>query len=370
MRFQTRKEVSTPEKIADAGGDLRRAFRRRRFRRWLFVIALLFVVVLVAFADRCWINADGIIVGQLTPVSPISEVQITKLVAKCLDYVSEGQTIAQLENRVTEQAGVQQLQQLQIELAQAREEAQIADKEAESAVKYRDAQAAVESQLQTVYAAETELLKKNYVSELAWQKSKADVIKAGADTQAAEYAVETKQEDAKRAQLEAGLIDDRITSLKASPELMGSYALTAPKAGYLTQCNAYQGQVINPDTVIYQMFNPSDAFAIAFLDPGDAPRLKPGEEIPVKVSGMKAPITATVSSFYPEYSGLPAALTRYFWEEQKWSQFEPVRFDFYGLSDAERKALRASAEVSISIWRLPTTGVFGWLVGLLRPQGS
>ena len=370
MRFQKTKEASVTAKVADVGGELRRSYRRRTLRRYLILLAVVVVGFGIAFADRCWINADGIVVGQLTPVNPISQVRIAKLRAKCLDYVGEGQIIADMQNEITMQAGTQQLQQLQIELEQAKAEAEIADKEAQAAGKYRDAQAAVSAQLKSVYDAETDLLKKSYVSSLVWQKSKADVTKADADTQAASFAVETKQEDSRRATLQASLIGTRIASLTASAELMGAYPLKSPKAGYLTQCNAFQGQVVNPDTQLFQIFNPSDAYMIAFLDPKDAVRLKVGEQIPIEVTGLGKLVSGQVAGFYPEYSGLPASLTRYFWQQEKWSQFEPVRLDFAGLDDAEQKALRASAQITISVWRLPEHGVFGWVVRLIAPAPS
>lgn len=370
MRFQKTNEPTVPDRIADVGGELRRAYHRRRIRRYLILGAVLFLVAAGAFADRSWINADGVVVGQLTPVNPISQVRIQKLYVKCLDYVSEGQVLADMLNDITKQAGAQELDQLAIELAQAQEEAAIADKEASAAIKYHDAQAAVENQLETVYDAESQLLKKNYVSSLVWDKAKADVAKADADTEAAQFAVDTKQEDSKRASLEATLIAARIASLKASGELMGEYHLIAPKAGYLTQCNAFQGQVVNPDSTLYQIFNPSDAFVLLFVDPRDATRLKPGEQLSVKVTGMGAPVTVRVTGFYPEYSGLPAALTRYFWEQEKWSQFEPVRLDFVGLADGQQTRLRAAAQVSLSLWRLPDRGLFGWTAHLFSSAQS
>ena len=370
MRFQKTKEAGVVTKVADVGSELRQSYRRRTLRRYLILLATILVVFAAAFADRCWITADGIVVGQLTPVNPISQVRIEKLRVKCLDYVSEGQVIADMQNDITMQAGVQQLQQLQIALAQTKAQAEISAKEAQAAEQYRNAQQAVSDQLKTVYNAETDLLKKNYVSSLVWNKAKADVVRADADTQAAAYAVETKLEDSEQAKLQASLIAARMNALNASPELMGKYPLKSPKAGYLTQCNAFQGQVVNPETMLYQIFNPSDAFIIAFFDPSDAVRLKAGEQIMTKVSGIRGQVAAQVSGFYPEYSGLPASLTKYFWEQEKWSQFEPVRLDFAGLDDEQQKALRASAQINISLWRLPEQGIFGRLARLIAPSSA
>jgi multidrug resistance efflux pump len=315
--------------------------------------------VTFAYLDRAWISGNGVVAGQLVPVNPISQVRIKKLLVKCLDYVSRGQVLAQLENEVTAEAADQQLQQLELELATARSTASVADKEAEAAEKYYEAQLAVRDQLQEVLKAQSEMVQKNYTATLVWQQARADVAKAQSEAQAAQFVVQSKQAEGKRAVLEADLTEKRIAAFRASPELMGHYDLVAPKAGYLTQCNAYEGSVVEAQTALYQVFNPSDAYVIAFIHPNDARRLAPGDAVRLKIGGIEGEVKARVTGFYPELSGMPGSLTRYFWEQEKWSQYEPVRLDFVELTDAQQHALKSSAQVSISLWRKPDQGFLG-----------
>jgi multidrug resistance efflux pump len=284
---------------------------------------------------------------------------VKQLKARCLDYVSRGQAIAVLENEFTVEAATQQLQQLQLELLRAKSDVEVATKEADAAEQYYQAQLAVQHQMEQVYKSEAQLRAEDYVAALVYDKAKGDLAKASADAEAADFVTKTKLEDKRRAELSVKLLSDRIQSYQNSPELMGSYELHAPKAGYLTECNAQVGQVINATTKLYEVFNPTDAFAVAFMSPEDAHRVKPGDRVEMTIGGVAGPVVAEVAGFYPELSGLPTALTRYFWEQEKWSQFEPVRFNFIHLNDDQQRQIKASAQISISLWRRPTTGFLG-----------
>jgi hypothetical protein len=63
---------------------------------------------------------------------------------------------------------------------------------------------------------------------------------------------------------------------------------------------------------------------------------------------VNEPVNATVTDFYPELSALSSSLTRYFWQEEKWSQYVPVRLDFTDLGETERSRAFAWAQVSAS----------------------
>lgn len=365
VRFRRSTEVQNgrgPLPPPENGTRLR---RRRAFRRYVVLAVILLAIAAFAYFDRGWISGDGIVVGQLSPVNPISQVRVKKLLSKCLDYVSRGQVLAQLENEVTAQAADQQLRQLELQLADARAEAAVADKEAEAARRYLDAQSAVRDQLQEVLKAQSEMVKNNYTATLVWQQAKADLAKAQSETQAAAFVVQSKEAEGRRATVEADLTEKRIAAFRDSPELQGRYDLKAPKAGYLTECNAYEGAVVDADTVLYQVFNPADAYAIVFLSPSDAPRLTPGDTVEIRIGGIEAPIAARITGFYPELSGMPDSLTRYFWEQEKWSQYEPIRLDFVGLSDVQQRGLKSFAQVSVSMWRSPKQGVFGAIAQLI-----
>ena len=100
---------------------------------------------------------------------------------KCLDHVSKGQRLAEFYNEAMVQLAAQELQQLQFQLAQARAEIEIADREAQAAQKLTDAQNALLQQQVAVLQAESKLREQNFVADLVWQQAKAAVDRADAE---------------------------------------------------------------------------------------------------------------------------------------------------------------------------------------------
>jgi multidrug efflux pump subunit AcrA (membrane-fusion protein) len=200
---------------------------RVRPRTILFAIG---VAILAGFAaDRSWVRGNGIVAGELTAVSPIVQARLEKLLVKCLDHVTRGQKLAEFRNEATIESAAQQLQQLQLQLTQARTQIDIDEQAAQAAQKLVEAQHALYDQLVLVENADAELLKNLYVAELVWQKAKADADRADAETRAAEYVYETKRADQKQAESAADVLQKRIDSFINSPELTGHFYLTAPK---------------------------------------------------------------------------------------------------------------------------------------------
>lgn len=359
MKF--RRSTGSVKNVGSAytGGDPQRLRRGRIIRLVLVFGVIVFGVLIVNFMRSSWITADGIVVGDLAEVSPVDIGRIVKVYGHCLQYVSRGQPIADLENESITADARQKIKELEINAAEANADEEIAQAEAAAARAYHDAQEAVHAQTQAVFNAQTQLLKGKYVASLVWEKAKYDVVQSEANALAAQYLVQTKLDDARKAKLMADLTRERIAQLGQSPALMGTYHLLAAKEGYLTQCNATVGAVVNSGAALYQIFNPNDAYIVAFVDPTDATRVHHGDRLDVTITGLEGAVHGVVSGFFPELSGLPDSLTRYFWQREKWSQFEPLRIDFADLSDKQREAIRAGAQVSISLFRPPTTGLLG-----------
>lgn len=333
----------------------RRLWRISRPRTTLFAIG---AAVIAGFAaDRASLRGNGLVAGQLTAVAPIVQARLQHLLVNCLDHVVRGQRLAEFDNEATVQAAAQQLQQLQLQLTQDRAQIDIADQQAQSALKLVDAQVALLNQLNVVFNAEDELLKKHFVAQLTWEKAKADVARADAERQAAEFAYQSKRADQKQAELDAGVLQKRIDSFLNSPELTGHFYLTAPKDGIVTECTARPGEVIAAKSPIFQLFNPEDAYAVVFFDPSDLSKIDIGQSFTVNIGGIDEPVTGRISGFYPELAALPSSLTRYFWQQEKWSQYAPVRLDFDGLNSAQKSKLFAWAQLSAAHWQ-------GW-----RPPG-
>jgi multidrug resistance efflux pump len=329
--------------------DPRKPARRLWLIRPRTILYVIGAVVLAGFAiDSAWIRGNGIIAGQLTAISPIVQARLERLYVGCLDHVTRGQRLAEFRNEETLQAAAQQLQQLQLALTQAHAGIDIADRQAQAALKLVDAQAALLKQQTAVLKAEDELLKQHYVATLVWAQARAAADRADADTRAAEFVYETKRAEQKRAELDAEVLQKRIASFVDSPELNGHFYLTAPTDGIVTQCTAMPGEVIAARTPIFKIFNPNDTYAIVFFSSSDLPNLARGQTFDISIGGFDGSVTATLTDFYPELSALPSSLTRYFWQEEKWSQYAPVRLDFTHLTSAQRSKIFAWAQLSAS----------------------
>jgi multidrug resistance efflux pump len=303
--------------------------------------------ILLAFvADRSWVRGNGIVAGELTAVSPIVQARLQHLIAHCLDHVKRGQILAEFNNEATVESAAQQLQQLQLQLTQAKAGIDIAEQEGLAAAKLVEAQDTLWKQQIAVLDAETELLKHRYVAELVWQQAKAAADRAEAETRAAEFVYQTKKADQKRAEVDADVLQKRIDSFRASPELTGHFFLTAPKDGMVTECTAREGEVIAARTPIFSIFNPNDTYAVVFFDPADIAKVAAGQTFQMNIEGINKPVTGTVTDFYHELSALPSSLTRYFWQREMWAQFAPVRLDFTNLDEAQRSKLFAWAQLS------------------------
>ena len=328
--------------------------RTRRVRRlwWIRPRTILFAVgaaIAAAFvADRTWVRGNGMVAGELTAVSPIVQARLQRLFVHCLDHVTRGQILAEFNNEATAQFAAQQLQQLQLQLTQARAAIEIAEQAAQAARKLVEAQEALWKQQIAIFDAETELRNHHFVAELVWQQAKAAVDRADAETRAAEFVYEIKKADQKKAQLDAEVLQKRIDSFVASPELTGHFYLTAPKDGVVTECTAREGEVIAARTPILSIFNPDDTYAVVFFDPSAIAKLAAGQSFKINVEGISKPVTGRLTDFYPELSALPSSLTRYFWQREMWSQYAPVRIDFTDLDAAQRSRLFAWAQLSVS----------------------
>jgi multidrug resistance efflux pump len=303
------------------------ARRLWRVRPRVMLLAIGAAILAGFAADRAWIRGNGIVAGELTAIAPIVQARL---------------------KQATVETAAQQLQQLELQLTQARANIEIMDHEAEAAHKLVDAQAALYQQQLAVLKAETELVKNKYVAVLTWEQAKAAAAQAEAETRAAEFVYQTKLADKKEAQLAAEVLQKRIASFNNSPELNGRFDLTAPTDGVITECNAQPGNVISANTPIFQIFNPNRTYAVVFFDPDDMPKLALGQTFEVAISGLGTPVTATLTGFYPELSALPQSLTRYFWQQEMWSQYVPARLDFTHVTARQRNRIFAWAQLSAS----------------------
>jgi multidrug resistance efflux pump len=356
--------LKTPTSNKALSGERGRRFLSRRY----IVCGIAGAAILAgSIINRVWIRADGIISGELTAVSPIVQARLETVFVKCLDRVVRGQRLAEFDNELTVEAATQQLKQLELQLTQARAIVQIAGFQADAAYKAYEAQVALHDALVKVLNAYDELVQSKTVATLVWEKAKADVARSAAEVQAALFVYDSKLADQKKAALEAEVIDGKISTFKNAPELTGHFFLSAPKDGIVTECAARPGEVIPAKTPIFQIFNPDDAYAVAFFDPNDGPMLALGQEFSIRIGGLEEAVTGQITGYYPELGALPVPMIRYFWQEERWSQYAPVRIDLDPMTPAEKTRLRAGAQLSVSRWHgaaATRLAAWRWVVAL------
>jgi multidrug resistance efflux pump len=295
------------------------------------------------------------VAGELTAIAPIVQARLKQVYVHCLDHVKLGQRLAEFENEATIQMATQQLQQLELQLTQARAEIDIAKSQGEAARKLIDAQAALRDQLNIVLKAMDKLLQHGYVAELQREQIKANLAQAEAQTSAAQFVYETKKADQRKAELMVADLKVQIVAFKNSPELTGHFYLMAPKDGVVTECTARPGEVIAAKAPIFQLFNPDDTYAVLFFDAADVSKVAVGQSYSIRIGGVEGTVTGKVTGFYPELSALPASLTRFFWQQETWTQYAPVRLDFVGMTGEQKQRLFAWSQLSAS--RIPELGL-------------
>jgi multidrug resistance efflux pump len=353
MRFRrtviVSKSAATKPKPATQGA--RAASRRSGRKLYLFGFGML--IVAAGVVNHAWIRADGIVAGDLTSVSPIVQARLKELLVHCLDHVKQGQRVAEFSNEATAEAAEQQLQQLILQLQQAESQTKVADAQAAAAQKLVEAQEATVAQLAKVSQAYDVLVKSDSVAALAGENAKAALARAKSEEAAAEFVYQTQVEQRAKAESDAEILRQRIASFKNAPELTGDFSLMAPNDGIVTDCTAHVGEVVPAHSPMFHIFDPEQAYAIVFFDPGDRARIAVGERFDVRVSGVAGQLAGRVAGFYPELSGMPTSLTRYFWQQERWSQYAPARVEIEELSAAERLRLSAWAQLSVSRWEWP-----------------
>ena len=301
-----------------------------------------------------WIRAEGLVVGESTAVSAIAQARIVRVHAKCLDVVAEGAPLAEVENEVTWQSTNQELSRLRLLLAQARAQIEIFGKEAQSAHQLYEAQVALRDRQAITLKAQEELARSGFVAPLFLERARADLLRSEAETQAARLTHESKLADQARARSDAVLYAARIVEFQGSPEMMGRYTLRAPKAGIHARVARHgRARWSRTGSRCTRSSTRADAYVLVYFRPADAARIAPGKTVTITSPNVAESFAARVVGAHPERPGLPPTMSRYFWQDERWSQYTPVRLDFSGLTAAQQSQISAGMRVDVSIWEVP-----------------
>lgn len=334
--------------------------RRRRGMAIRRILALLVVALLVAtflFIEQVWVRAEGMVRGPTAVVEPVNKARVTEIYATCNRPVRAGDPLVKLENETKGVAfddTVRQLQSRKIELAG---NVRLAAEEAAQARAAHNGTLTVLAEKATLFNIHDRLFKEGVIPRTEWDLARISYKEAEANSLTAEAAWRTRQSAYDRAEKQllsdARAIDQQLDQMRKSEEIQKSQILRAPNDGIVTQCGYLPGAVVDAGIAVFTIFDPREAFLEAYVEPATAERLKPGMKAELRLPGFARPLTLPISSIDTVITKRPEELTRYFWQREQWTQYQPVRFDLRGLPADQLNRVQYGAHGAISFLFLP-----------------
>ena len=342
--------------------------RRRRLVARRLLVLLLIAVVVAAFlaVEQSWIRAEGLVLGPTTVVEAVNKARIVEIYATCNRAVKANDPLVKLENETKGVAfddTVRLLQSRKIELGG---NVKVAAEDAGQAHSTYKGTLAVLAEKATVFNVHDRLYKEGVIPRTEWDLARISYKEAEANSLTAEAGWRSKQASYDRAEkqylADAKAIDDQLDQMHKSEEIQKVQVLRAPKDGIITQCGYLPGAVVDAGISVFVMFNPVDSYLEAYFEPSVAERLKPGMKATVRMPGFAEPLHLPITSIDTVIARRPEELTRYFWQREQWTQYQPVRFDLNGLSPADLQRVQYNAHATVSFLFLPpwAEGLRGW----------
>lgn len=335
------------------------ARRRRRaaFRRLLALLAVALLVAAFIFIEQTWMRADGMVRGPTVVVEPVNKARITEIYATCNRAVKAGDALVKLENETKGVAfddTVRQLQSRKIELGG---NVRVAAEEASAARAAHNGTLAVLAEKATVFNIHDRLFKEGVIPRTEWDLARISYKEAEANALTAEAGWRAKQAAYDRAEKQllsdAKAIDNQLDLMRKSEEIQKVQVLRAPKDGIVTQCNYLPGAVVDAGIPVFVIFDPRESFLEAYFEPANVERLRPGMKAEVRMPGFARPVALPIASIDPVITRRPEELTRYFWQREQWTQYQPVRFDLKELPPGDLGRIQYGAHATVSFVSLP-----------------
>jgi multidrug resistance efflux pump len=333
---------------------------RRRWFPWsrvLLVVAICSIIAYIFLPRYFTLSADGLIEGDLIPVSPLFTSRISERLVQCNQNVAHGQPLAIVSNFILEgqytqdyQKALEDLRTQQIAQNEGLSQAQI--DEASAYQRYESAMYQARK-LETVKNAYEETYHDGAIDRVAYESALADWQAAAADANSLrevwqQAAVRVRRVQADNAARIAGA-QSQANEAAGLAEQVRSQTLSAPVSGTLVECTAQPGAVVDSGAPIYKIFAPDRAYIIAFFDPNAIAKLHVGETAAITIPGFPQQIDAKVVGVLPSLSKLPDQLTRYFWQHQQWTEYRPVKLVITHLDASLRSQLTYDAQVQVKI---------------------
>ncbi len=332
---------------------------RRNFPwgRIILILVVLGIAAYVVVPNYLYTTADGLVQGNLVPVTPLYRVRLDKLLVNCSDHVSVGQKLAVVSNFLVQadydrqyQQSVAQMQLSQIALDQgvaaAQTNAQVLEEKYNASV--HDAE-----RLKAALAAYDEGYQGGGISRVDWEAKQSEYKSAlaleASNFQAWQYA----KQQVRRIGVDqnAKISKDQQLSEQAQTmsQRLGSETIVAPVSGYIVNCVDRPENVIEPSSAIFTIFQPERAYVLAYFAPTAMAKIHLNQVADVTIPGVKAPLAGRVAAVYPDLAKLPSQLTRYFWQHQQWTQYRPVRIVFDKIPAEDRAQLFYDAQVRVKM---------------------
>lgn len=324
--------------------------------RIALVTALVAAIAYFAVPYFMYTQADGLIQGNLVPVSPMYRVRIDQLLVGCSDRVKAGQPLAVVSNFLVKAQYDREYAQSvsQIQLSQIALDEGIAQAQTNASMlreKYvassQDAQ-----RLHQTYLAYDSAYHGGAISQVDWQSKRNEWLSAAALARSDEEAWNLAKQQVQRIgnDQHQKLAKDEALANQARDlaDRVGHETLVAPVSGYIVNCVDRPSNVVDPSKPIYTIFQPQRAYVLAYFSPSAVGRISIQQPVDITVQGIKTPIKGRVYSIYPDVAKLPTELTRYFWQHQQWSKYRPVRISLESVPRDVREKLYYGAQVSVS----------------------
>jgi multidrug resistance efflux pump len=315
------------------------------------------VVAYLLIPAYFFVSADALVQGDLVPVTPLYRARLDQLRVKCDDRVVKGQTLAVISNFLVQADYQQQYEKSLIDLNLAKialdqgvAEARVQEEAAHQHYLAADIDAhRVEESFREYDAA----YRAGAIGRAEWAARQLDWQAAVATASAARQTWAHATDQVARVQIDqqAKIDIDREASGRVASlaQRVSSEPLKAPVGGYIVNCIDRPQNVVEPSVALFDIFDPTRAYVLAYFDPNAMDRVPIGQTVEVMVAGIPKTFQGHVVRIYPTLVKLPDELTRFFWQHVQWSEYRPVRIDLDGVSALEREQLYYGAQTRVRV---------------------
>ncbi len=345
--------------------------RKRRLAKITLALLLGGTVLYAVAVPPANVRVEGLLHGDLIPVSPLYRAQITQQIATCYSTVKAGEPLVMVSNFILDEQYASDYQSrltsLHLEQINQNEGAAAAAMEVQMAQQSYRAAASSAEKAKALSQAYDELHDARAIGRVARDAARSDWQRANAESAALNEA--WKKSRMNLAQIQKGSVE-KVASLEQQLSLIddarkrvSTQPILSPASGQVLDCTASPNAVVEAGTPIYRIFDIDRAYVMVFTDPSEISSLSVGMPAYVSIPGVAETLPGRITALTPEASKLPDSLTRYFWQHTQWSQYRPVRIaldNLESLDPAVREKLIFDARVQV---RIPVSSWGEWLWG-------